>query len=115
MKNRKKPYTREEQKLIIEEIQKSPHNLKNAFEQAANKLRGRNKAGVSAHYYGVLKPLMNKEGIIVTELSTVHGSIMNTKTVSRKHTQQFQVVRHLASKLNGDEKQKLIDELFDTL
>lgn len=110
-----KQYSRAEQKIIIQEIQKSPHNLKHAFEEASKKLRGRAKASISGHYYSTLKPLMNKEGIIVTELTTSQGSIMNTKTVARKESTQFQVVRHLASKLNGEERQKLLDDLFDTL
>ncbi len=111
----KRGYTNAEDRVIIEAIQQSPHNMSHAFEQAAKQLKGRTSGAVSGHYYQQLKPLLAKENIIVTQLSTAHGSIINTKTVARRESQKFIVVKQLATRLTTQEQQKLIDELFNNL
>lgn len=115
MKKTNKRYSKEEQRVIIEAIQKTPFNLNHAFDEVAKQLRGRTKGSISGHYYSTLRPLMNREGIIVTELTTTHGSIMNAKTIARKESQQYLVVKQLTSRLSGEERARLISELFDEM
>ena len=116
MKNTNKKYSRDEQKVIIEEIQKSPHNMKQAFEAAAHRLKGRNQSSISGHFYSTLRPLLDKEKIVLTQLSTVHGTLNNAKTVARKESIQFQLIKQLTlTKLNGEERMKLIGDIMDSL
>jgi hypothetical protein len=105
-----------EREKVIYYVEKYPHNMSEAFEHAADALPGRTKAAVSFHYYQTIKPMLDKNNIVVTAQGSRHGLMANTKNVPRKKIDgQLQMVVKMVDRLPKDKRQDLALHIFDSL
>ena len=107
----RRPYTEQDDHVILEMLSTYPGNLNLAFEQAGLKLN-RTTGAVSGHYYSNLKT--NPTNKPALGLITRHGTMMNTKNTRRpeqlkqRGLSAFEVAATIVDTLTPEEKTKLI-------
>lgn len=111
MGKRGKPYTKEEEAIIIEEIHNYPNNLKHAFEEAASRLPGRKSSAVAGYYYSKLK---NREQALIA-MATPQGVMTNVKNSPRRVTGKVQMMRTFLDMMSPDEKKEIAKYIFEEL
>lgn len=111
MAKRGKPYSQQEEAIIIEEIHNYPNNLKHAFEEAASRLPGRKATAISGHYYSTLRK--RQEALIA--MATPQGVMTNVKNSPRKLTNKVQMMRTFLDMMSPDERKEIAKYIFEEL
>lgn len=111
MSTYKGSYKDHEIKIIVEEIQKYPNNLKHAFEEASYRLPNRTPAGISGFYYSNLKESMPN----IIAMATPHGVMTNTKNSPRIRSGKVSMMLKFAEHMNREERETVALELFKNL
>lgn len=95
-----KRYSVKEDKIILNEIKKSPENLKRAFQKASDKI-GRTPAAIHQRWY---QSLSKDEGIGAVTFITLSSRKMltNKKKESKQIPKKITFWRRLCSLLKGE-------------
>ena len=73
-------FTKEDEKIILKQVELYPTNLRHAFSEAANLLEGRDWKSIQYRYYKVLRP--DREVKVITCGSKAAGT-QNVKNLAR--------------------------------
>lgn len=126
-----KGYNRYETQVILDCVAAFPKKS-TAFREAANKLPGRSKAGIANYYSRELKDKTREEAIAnskftkdsneskeeeVVPTTTVQVRKLHIKAPEKpvSSPDKLEITKRLALKLSVENRQELIDYLFDTL
>jgi spermidine synthase len=104
-------WTTWENQLVVEKVQKYPHNFQQAFDEAAKEL-GRSSGGVSQHFYKKIQPNLTENGIVVTATGSSHGVIVNSKNKARRTSERLEMVMSFVDLLTKEEKKQVATEIF---
>lgn len=104
-------WSQSEKDILIQEIEKTPNNLSNAFERAGEML-GRTSGSCSQRYYRELKHQYNIIG-----LSSVEGKVVNIKNTPTSKDDpadlRFQVILASLHKLKRSEKEAILQHILN--
>lgn len=87
----RKKWTKIEEDILIEQVQKNVHNLKKAFE-STSELTGRSKKACELHWYTSILKKKNPEVCFVTisrKSNSVNRKIIKNDTVDNIHNTKY--------------------------
>jgi hypothetical protein len=103
-----------EAQVVVEKLQKYPHNFQQAFEEAARQLH-RTSLSVSQYYYKKIQPNLTENGIVVTATGSAHGVIVNSKNKARRTSEKLEMVMSFVDLLTTEEKKQVAQSIFKQL
>lgn len=75
----RKRWTIEEEEILVQAITANPHNIKQACEEASNKLTNRTKNSCVNHWYQVMAPLNKPAKLGVSFVTVGSKTICNNR------------------------------------